>query len=548
MKANRTHMKLLLTALTIASILSANAQSKLPTRELKTFSEQESLQQVINNYNLRIAWWDNNAKLIDLSKPTIIAATQGDKVITNKNNTFATTPNNPRPRPVTSSAFNDRSLIEVTVTTAMGLKKLPREIGYATAVLKGDDVTQGKVTNLATGMAAKVSGLQVALVNNGVKADTRVTLRGDRSILGNNQALLVVDDVQLPISYISTLNPNDVDNVTVLKGASASALYGSDASNGVIIVTTQKGKKNGSSTWRKYKLDDAEDLDYLQEIKDAEPGKYVYVYEKFKRTNTNAGFYLDMADFFFQHDLKDKAQEILSHAFDASHGSSEGLTDVAYTFESWKKFDEAIVIYKNIIKKDNDAETVKRDLALAYFQKGDYQLALDTYYAIISKTGSENTFNNSLKQIAMSEMNALIALHSDVLDLTAINLRLVRPLPVDLRISIESNDRSAADLIIKEPGDEVCSAATPDTRSGGHLSPESYNSNEENYNEYSIKNAVKGRYAIVTNAYDGNARAIPHIARIIVFKNFQKFGQTIEITNVVLENQYGELEIGDINW
>ena len=148
----------------------------------------------------------------------------------------------------------------------------------------------------------------------------------------------------------------------------------------------------------------------------------------------------------------------------------------------------------------------------------------------------------------MSEMNALIALHSDALDLTAINLRLVRPLPVDLRITIESNDRAAADLMVKEPGDDVCSATTPDTRSGGHLSPESYNNNEENYNEYSIKNAVRGRYAIVTNAYDANARAIPHIARIIVFKNFQKAGQTIEIKNVILDNQYGELEIGDTNW
>ncbi len=132
------------------------------------------------------------------------------------------------------------SLSEVVVT-ALGIKRQSKELGYATTTVKTEELTQAKVTNIATGLAAKVSGLQINLTNNGVKPETRITLRGNRSILGNNQALLVVDDVQLPISYISSLNPNDVDNVTVLKGASASALYGSDASNGVIIVTTKKG-------------------------------------------------------------------------------------------------------------------------------------------------------------------------------------------------------------------------------------------------------------------------------------------------------------------
>jgi len=133
--------------------------------------------------------------------------------------------------------------MEGVVVTALGVRRQAKELGYATTTIKTAELTQAKVTNVATGLAAKVSGLQVNLVSNGVKPDTRVTLRGNRSILGNNQALLVVDDVQLPMSYISSLNPNDVDNVTVLKGASASALYGSDASNGVIIVTTKKGNK-----------------------------------------------------------------------------------------------------------------------------------------------------------------------------------------------------------------------------------------------------------------------------------------------------------------
>jgi len=133
------------------------------------------------------------------------------------------------------------SLSEVVVTS-LGIQRQSKELGYATAKINTSELTQAKVVNVATGLAGKVSGLQINLVNNGVKPDVRVTLRGNRSILGNNQALLVFDGIQLPITYLSLFNPDDVANVTVLKGASASALYGSAASNGVLIVTTRKGK------------------------------------------------------------------------------------------------------------------------------------------------------------------------------------------------------------------------------------------------------------------------------------------------------------------
>lgn len=134
-------------------------------------------------------------------------------------------------------------LTEVVVT-ALGVKRQPRELGYATTKVSAQELTQAKVTNLSTGLAAKVSGLQINLINNGVVGtNTRVTLRGNRSITGNNQALMVVDDIPVSIDFINSVNPNDVENVTILKGASASALYGSAASNGVIIVNTKKGTR-----------------------------------------------------------------------------------------------------------------------------------------------------------------------------------------------------------------------------------------------------------------------------------------------------------------
>ncbi len=135
------------------------------------------------------------------------------------------------------------AILSEVVVTALGIKRQSRELGYSTTKVNSEELNAGKVTNAATGLQGKVSGLQVNLNNNGVKPNVHVTLRGNRSITNNNEALLVVDDVLLPMSYFGSLNPNDIESTNVLKGGAASALYGSNASNGVIIVTTKKGVK-----------------------------------------------------------------------------------------------------------------------------------------------------------------------------------------------------------------------------------------------------------------------------------------------------------------
>lgn len=141
---------------------------------------------------------------------------------------------------------NKKVLGEVVVT-ALGIQRQSKELGYSTAKISSSTINQAKTTNLATGLSGKVSGLQINTADNSVDPSTRIVLRGNRSFLGNNQALLIVDGVQVDLSYINYINPNDVDNVTVLKGANAAALYGSDASNGVLILTTKKGIKGRPS-------------------------------------------------------------------------------------------------------------------------------------------------------------------------------------------------------------------------------------------------------------------------------------------------------------
>jgi TonB-linked SusC/RagA family outer membrane protein len=138
-------------------------------------------------------------------------------------------------------AVSSRQLGEVIVTGALGIKRAEKENGYASTTVSAKDLTMTNETNIANGLTAKVAGLAVATVDNSIDPQIRITLRGNRSIGGNNTALIVVDGIPIPGGSLSSINPDDVESSTILKGSGAAALYGSEASNGAIIITTKKG-------------------------------------------------------------------------------------------------------------------------------------------------------------------------------------------------------------------------------------------------------------------------------------------------------------------
>ncbi|GIL23530.1 MAG: SusC/RagA family TonB-linked outer membrane protein [Bacteroidota bacterium] len=134
------------------------------------------------------------------------------------------------------------SQLNEVVVTAGGLVVQRRELGNQATTIKATDLTQGKASNVAAGLAGKVPGLLVSAVSSGVNPNYRIVLRGNRSLLGNNQALLILDGVITPSAMLGNLNPEDIEDIQVLNGSGAAALYGSDASNGALIVTTKRGK------------------------------------------------------------------------------------------------------------------------------------------------------------------------------------------------------------------------------------------------------------------------------------------------------------------
>ena len=156
--------------------------------------------------------------------------------------------------------------LETVVVTAMGIKKKAASLTYLTQQVGGDELTRAKDPNMINALAGKTAGVSITRNSSGLGGSAKVSIRGIRSANadGNNQPLYVIDGVPMLNNTseqafsamggnndtgnrdsgdgISNLNPDDIESMSILKGASAAALYGSQAANGVILITTKKGK------------------------------------------------------------------------------------------------------------------------------------------------------------------------------------------------------------------------------------------------------------------------------------------------------------------
>lgn len=160
----------------------------------------------------------------------------------------------------------DSKILNEVVVTAGGIVRSVKEQGYASTKVTASELTAGKSPTLAGGLTGKVPGLQINAVSSGVNPNYRLVLRGNRSLTGNNQALVVLDNVVVPSEVLGNINPEDVEDITVLNGASGAALYGSDASNGALLVTTKKGKRGGAPVIKVSNTYSVEEVNFFPQI------------------------------------------------------------------------------------------------------------------------------------------------------------------------------------------------------------------------------------------------------------------------------------------
>lgn len=158
----------------------------------------------------------------------------------------------------------DTEVLGEVVVTALGIEKKESSLTYATQKVDGKELTRAKDANFINALQGKTAGMVITPNSTGAGGSSKVVLRGNKSVLGNNKALIVIDGVPMVDSNrssqigdallsggnttdggdaMSNINPDDIESITVLKGSNAAALYGSDAGNGVIVITTKKGKE-----------------------------------------------------------------------------------------------------------------------------------------------------------------------------------------------------------------------------------------------------------------------------------------------------------------
>ena len=158
--------------------------------------------------------------------------------------------------------ISDSEKIEEVVVTAMGIQRKAKSLTYATQQVSNQELTRAKDANMINALQGKTAGLVITPNSTGAGGSSKIILRGNKSVYGNNQPLIVIDGMpmnnpkttQQAGEYegrdggdaLSNLNPDDIASMNVLKGASAAALYGSMAANGVIMITTKKGREGAA--------------------------------------------------------------------------------------------------------------------------------------------------------------------------------------------------------------------------------------------------------------------------------------------------------------
>jgi TonB-dependent SusC/RagA subfamily outer membrane receptor len=525
---------------------------KQKEEELKNALANEEINNLRNAatlYNERINWWAKNETLISLKdvemKKEAIVASDNNNSSTNDNSTNANSNTNTNEN--NGLLKGSQALDEVVVVGYGTVRK--RSLTGSVVTINSRELSSAKSVSQA--LQGRVAGVQVIQSSTPGTAD-KIFIRGAGSVNGNNEPLYILDGMPIDGNYMSSLNVNDIESVSVIKDISAAAIYGSRAVNGVIVMTTKRGTRNNQNRAPgvvKYK--DLEDVEYINELKEADKHliylQYLQMKDSFEK---DASFYFDVAQLLSENDEKDKAVRVLSNLSEMDNENHQLLRAMGYIFESWGMYADAIEVYKKVLAIKEEEPQSYRDLALAYERSGQHQLAVEALYKVITKNfyQYENRYRG-IKSLLLNEMNAIISQQHNNLDLSKINPAIIKPLPVDLRIVVDWNkDETDIDLHIVEPDGEECFYSYKQSKNGGRLSEDF----TQGYGpeEYQIKNVQKGKYSIRINYYGDRyqKQQTPSVIKLTIYKNFGRANQTVSVETFLMDSQSGKIEIADVKF
>jgi tetratricopeptide (TPR) repeat protein len=238
----------------------------------------------------------------------------------------------------------------------------------------------------------------------------------------------------------------------------------------------------------------------------------------------------------YESGLIKEAKEILFSGAGITNGYPATIKAIAYMLESWKLFPEAIQVYGEILRKDSNDLSAWRNMALACYQDKQFQQCIKIFYNGIRRAwpGMDSTAIN-MKASMLQEMNAIIAVHRKDLDLSFIEPALIRPVNIDMGITVESNDQtySRASLL------DFKGKNVKDVISYNVMLPQ----------EFQLKQASASKYKLRINYYGSywsdEVYGIPSMIKTVVFIHPGQPHQSINIESVLMNNQSGFVDIGE---
>ncbi len=272
---------------------------------------------------------------------------------------------------------------------------------------------------------------------------------------------------------------------------------------------------------------------------------YAYYLSLKDSNEMNAVFYSDAARVFMKNEMKSTAKLVLSNLSELQYDDHEMLKVWANTLMDWKEYEDAVLVYKEILYLRAEEPQSYRDLGLALYKLDQNQEAIETLYKVIEKNW-DGRFPE-IETIVLGEINAIIQQSKMKLETDFMDPQLLKNLPVDLRIIIDWDaDNMDIDLWVTDPFGEKCFFSHPSTEIGGKMSRDF--TRGYGPEEFLIKNALKGKYKVEVNYYGSSQQRVagPPSIKARLISNFGKENETEKVISFRLEQSKEVLFIGEM--
>jgi len=413
----------------------------------------------------------------------------------------------------------------------------------------------GSVVTITTELQGQAAGVNITDALPGT-----TVIRGNRSISLGDEPMYIVDGEMVTRSEYEDLDPDQVASMNVIKDEDASAIYGSRAADGVIVIMTKDALEDEfqlpdsitSKFFQDLVIEDWQPEEpYLDSLKKAKPQDRYALYLRLKETYTiMPSFYLSTGSYFLTQGQERLGLRILSNLSELDLENYELLKMLAQKYRQVGNYTSSIYLFEKIAEIREGEPHSLRDLALTYQAKGEYQRALDLFLEIILTDWQDDDERFPfIKSTVLGEMNNLIALHKKDLDLHKVPKDFIRPTPVDIRVVLDWNTlETDLDLWITEPNGEKCYYSNSLTVNGGRLT-EDY---MDGYGpeEYLIKQAMEGEYKIEVDYYDERVQKIagPTTLQVTIFTNYGRKNQQQKSMTLQLKEEKETVQVGTFTW